>query len=179
MESIHKGPRVASTRKKPRAQASWLMGLVAVGVLLTACRGEHSVEKAVPVPGKAGSIHVRVTGLRSSGGRVLVSLFDSAEGFPNAVEKAFRYARVDPEEGECAVVLENVPRGNYAVAVLHDENGNDRMDTGRWGLPAEGYGVSLNPQPRMGPPRYEDARFSLDSDLVELEIEMRYMTAGR
>ena len=179
MESIHKGPRVASTSKEPQRQASWLMGLVAAGVLLTACRGEHSVEKAVPVPGEAGRIHVQVTGLRSREGRVLVSLFDSSEGFPNAVEKAFRYAKVDAEEGGCAVVLEDVPQGEYAVAVLHDENGNDRMDTGRWGLPAEGYGVSLNPPPRMGPPSYEDARFPLDSDLVELEIQMRYMAMGQ
>ena len=53
-----------------------------------------------------------------------------------------------------------LPRGDYALAVIHDENGNARLDTIA-GIPREGFGFSRNPPIRFGPPRFAAARFDL------------------
>ena len=40
----------------------------------------------------------------------------------------------------------NLPAGNYAVQVMHDENENNKLDTNFMGMPIEGYGFSNNPR---------------------------------
>ena len=51
------------------------------------------------------------------------------------------------------MVLEftDVPPGTYAIALLHDENGNGRADRVLM-VPREGFGFSRNAPVRMGPP---------------------------
>ncbi|MBC7919789.1 MAG: DUF2141 domain-containing protein, partial [Ferruginibacter sp.] len=62
-----------------------------------------------------------------------------------------------------------------AVALMHDENDNHRLDT-RWtGIPKEGYGVSNNVQATLRPPRYADAKFRLGKPGVQLEIKVKYL----
>ena len=54
-----------------------------------------------------------------------------------------------------------MPPGTYAVGVLHDENRNGRIDTGLFGIPTEGYGVSNNPRPRRRAARFGEATFTV------------------
>jgi uncharacterized protein (DUF2141 family) len=44
-------------------------------------------------------------------------------------------------------VFDGLVPGQYGIALLHDENKNDKMDSNRFGFPREGYGVSNNPRP--------------------------------
>lgn len=65
-----------------------------------------------------------------------------------------------------------LPSGTYAVAVVHDVNGNGRMDT-RMRFPREPYGFSNGVVPRFGPPKFEDARFNMGEDDLNIAIELR------
>ncbi len=42
--------------------------------------------------------------------------------------------------------FEDISPGTYALAVIHDENGNGKLDTNWVGIPTEGYGFSGLPQ---------------------------------
>ncbi len=74
------------------------------------------------------------------------------------------------------IIFDSLPfDSNYAVAVVHDRNGNDRLDM-RWfpfPKPKEGAGVSGN-HTRMGKPRYEPARFAVTLPMERQRIELRY-----
>jgi uncharacterized protein (DUF2141 family) len=48
------------------------------------------------------------------------------------------------------------------------------MDTNWLGIPKEGGGASNNPKARMGPPRFEDAKFVLRAPLLKMTIQIRY-----
>lgn len=76
--------------------------------------------------------------------------------------------------GTHALRLDGLPRGGYAIAVIHDENGNGKLDTFA-GIPREGFGFSRNPPVRFGPPRFAAARFTIDHDGVKQEIRMKYL----
>ena len=53
----------------------------------------------------------------------------------------------------------------YAISVLHDLNGNQRMDYELNGMPKEPYGMSGNDM-SMGPPVFDSVKFEVgDSDL--------------
>ena len=67
-----------------------------------------------------------------------------------------------------------LPVGSYAIAVIHDENDNARLDT-VLGIPREGFGFSRNPAIGFGPPRFTAARFAIDDGHNEQDVRMRYL----
>lgn len=64
--------------------------------------------------------------------------------------------------------------GTWAIAIVHDENRNGRIDT-MMGIPREGFGASRNPAIRMGPPRFTDAAFAVGTAPVSQSVRMRYI----
>ena len=72
------------------------------------------------------------------------------------------YSKVGEIKANIAkVVFENIPDGEFAISLYHDENNNGKLDTGWFGIPKEGYGCSNDAKGNMGPPKYEDAKFQL------------------
>ena len=83
--------------------------------------------------------------------------------------------RVAPAGGAAMCVFENVLPGVYAMAVVHDSNGNGRADTNFLGMPTEGVGVSNNVMPRMSSPTFDANKFSVAAGQVtRLAISLRY-----
>lgn len=126
-------------------------------------------------------ITVTVTGLRGGDrGTVAASLYAGPEGFPDDAEKALAQKESPVADGRAVLTFEDVPApGAFAVVILHDENGNGKMDTA-FGLPSEGYGASNNPKARFGPPRYNDARFTIRGRgaVHAVAVKALYLTGG-
>jgi uncharacterized protein (DUF2141 family) len=123
---------------------------------------------------ETGTINISVGNLRSTDGMVGIALFRSEEGFPGKPERALKGKSV-PAAEHCVMKFENMPYGTYAVSVLHDENGNGKMDKTFIGIPREGFGTSNNPKLRMGPPLFSESCFELSNKEVTLSINMNYL----
>ena len=122
------------------------------------------------------TLTVRVTGARNAKGKIGVTLFQDAQGFPDDASKAIRQqtAEIDPKTMSAQVTFQDVRQGTFAVAVLHDENGNGRMDKNFVGIPKEGYGASNNPKKKRRAPTFDEAKFSLNSAEQSIEITLIY-----
>jgi len=120
----------------------------------------------------SGSVRVRVENVRNHRGVLRCALFDTEKAFPGDFKKAVAGITLPAAENTCEFA--NVAPGNYAVAVFHDENANGKFDLKFYGMPREGYGASNNPKPRVGPPRYADARFEHSSRTTQLQIVLYY-----
>lgn len=101
-------------------------------------------------------ISIQIKNIKSKKGNLIISLFDSQKGFPHRDELKKVYVKPSLDEAIC--VLKNIPEGVYAVAILHDENANGKMDIGMFG-PKERYGFSNNARGFMAPPSFEKASF--------------------
>lgn len=125
---------------------------------------------------ETGTLTVRVTGARNTNGKIWVNLFQDAQGFPVDPSKATqqRSVEVDPNTMSAQVTFKDLPRGSYAVSVLHDENGNGKMDKNFVGMPKEGYGASNNPSKKRRAPTFDEAKFSLNSSGQTIEIALIY-----
>lgn len=121
-----------------------------------------------------GRINVEVTGLRSNSGEVRVHLYNSKEGFPSKPQKAMATLVSITGNSEAGVLFRDIPYGDYAISVLHDENGNKKMDMNWLMMPKEGIGASNNPRFTLGPPSFNDARFRLDSEELTIKIKVKY-----
>jgi uncharacterized protein (DUF2141 family) len=119
------------------------------------------------------TLWIEVEGLRNERGVVQLALFRTAEGYPQRVERAARTRTVSPADAR-RVSFDDLEPGVWALAVLHDENANGRLDTNLFGIPAEGIGASREATRRMGEPRFDDASFVLDDDDLTIDVTLRY-----
>ena len=74
------------------------------------------------------------------------------------------------ENGETTITFKEVAGGEYAIVCYHDKNSNDKMDFQPNGIPLEVYGASNNVM-NFGPPRFDDAKFTVVDKNVSLEIK--------
>lgn len=118
-------------------------------------------------------LDVAIDHLRSAKGLVRVCLTSDPANFPACIDDADAVTRSVPA-GTRAVRFEGLPPGPYALAVIHDENGNARLDTFA-GIPREGFGFSRNPPIGFGAPRFAAARFDLAGDPGMQQVRMRYI----
>ncbi len=110
----------------------------------------------------ADTLVLEIQGVRSTEGQLLVVVYRGPDGFPGKPDAAAHAARVVPAAPTTTVEIPNVAPGEYAVSVVHDENRNDALDVGRlFPIPTEPVGCSRDAKARMGPPRYEDAAFTV------------------
>ncbi|AUC14768.1 hypothetical protein BTO06_06245 [Tenacibaculum sp. SZ-18] len=87
------------------------------------------------------------------------------------VKKPLLVAESKIENGKCKIVFKNVPEGEYAITCFHDKNENGKMDFQPNGMPMEAYGASNNVM-NFGPPRYDDAKFTVSDKDVSLDIRL-------
>jgi uncharacterized protein (DUF2141 family) len=70
--------------------------------------------------------------------------------------------------------FEDIPPGTYALAVIHDENMNGKLDSNRLGMPTEGYGFSNDAKAFLRAPSFSAASFPYDGRSVNLTIGLNY-----
>ena len=124
-----------------------------------------------PCPG----IHVTILNIRNSIGTVACALFDSPEGFPTEfLLSATNVMVIKIRKSQARCDFEDIPPGKYAMAVIHDENMNGKLDANWLGIPTEGYGFSNNATGVLGPPAFSAASFRYDGQTVELTMSLKY-----
>ena len=130
---------------------------------------------SVQAQGPTATVEVVVGTARNTQGGIGCQLFASAEGFPKKTEKALQTVMSPVGGGTARCRFSQLPAGTYAVAVVHDENGNQKLDSNFLGVPTEGYGVSNNKTYAMSEPRWDESRFELAAgETRQLSISLRY-----
>jgi uncharacterized protein (DUF2141 family) len=120
-------------------------------------------------------IHVKVLNIKNSAGTVACALFDSADGFPaEYLRKASHVMVIKIRKSQARCTFEEIPRGRYAIAAIHDENMNGLLDTNMVGVPKEGYGFSNDARGSVGPPPFNAASFAYNGRNLEMTIKLNY-----
>jgi uncharacterized protein (DUF2141 family) len=118
---------------------------------------------------KTGKITVKITGIRNADGNLRIALRRDEATIVDS-----KIVDVDAKTLTAEAVFDNVAEGNYGVAVIHDENKNEKLDFNDMGIPIEGYGHSNNPAKRPGPPNFDETKFALTSSGATVEIKLIY-----
>jgi len=104
-------------------------------------------------------LNVQVHGGNEHVGQVIVSLFSSAENFLN--DPFIQQRRPIENAGSATILFEGLAEGEYAVAVIYDEDGDGELNTGLFGIPSEKVGFSNDAKGLFGPPSFTKAAFNL------------------
>jgi len=137
-------------------------------LLLTAAAPPASGNRA-----GTASLEIDVTALRSQKGVIQLCLTRDSAAFPDCSKDASAIRRTLPASNP-RIRFTGLAPGIYAIAVIHDANGNAKLDT-MMGIPREGFGFSRNPAIRFGPPSFAAAGFALGTDAETQQVRMRYL----
>lgn len=116
---------------------------------------------------------VHVDGFRNQKGNAGITVFSSADGWPENNDKAFMHTG-HPFTGDKVTLEVELPPGRYAIAVLHDENSNHKLDRNMIGWPKEGFGFSNNPKVNLSAPSFETAAMQVTCPVTETIIHLIY-----
>jgi uncharacterized protein (DUF2141 family) len=120
-------------------------------------------------------IHVKILDIRNSAGTIGCALFESPAGFPiEFLRHATNIILIKILDTQASCDFVNIPSGTYALAVIHDENMDGKLDTKWLGIPTEGYGFSNNAKATFGPPSFSAARFHYDGENLDMTITLHY-----
>ncbi|MCS4236881.1 DUF2141 domain-containing protein [Stenotrophomonas sp. BIGb0135] len=119
----------------------------------------------------AGDLQVDLHGIRVHTGTVRLAVVDGTAGWDGKAAPV-QAQRLAPSTDDAHVVFKNLPAGDYAVLVTHDENDNGTLDTNIVGIPVEGYGFSNNPQVQRKP-TFDEARVHVPADGAAISIALR------
>ncbi|WP_240330836.1 DUF2141 domain-containing protein [Sphingorhabdus sp. Alg239-R122] len=137
-----------------------------------ACGAAIAIMALLPAATPTGELTVSVEQLRSVKGMVRLCLTTQKEYFPDCdKDPNARFTSVKASTAK--VTFKGLPKGSYALAVFHDENANEKLDTFA-GIPKEGIGFSRNPKFTFGPPKFAKALFSAEAGETKLNVRMKY-----
>ena len=137
--------------------------------------GQVAADETKPVKpeAKLGTLVIEFDGLANDKGEVLAGLYNEAKKFPKE-NQALRNLKAKPANKKCIIKTDKLPFGDYALAVMHDENKSGNMDYNVIGLPKEKYGFSNNKRPGLfGPPNFKACRFVIDKPMVKIKITIK------
>lgn len=119
-----------------------------------------------------GQLSVTVPNINKIEGKIQVSLYNSKDKF---IKKGQEYKSQIRKVGSNSetFIFKNLPVGDYAVALYHDENSDEKCNTNLIGIPKEGYGFSKNFKPSLSAPKFDDTKFKLDGPM-EIYVKLIY-----
>lgn len=130
------------------------------------------------VPATAGDVIITITDMRSTKGVVRACMTTKESIFPKCRKDPAAHRTVvqasGAANGKVTIRFTNVEPGDYAIAVLHDENNDGKANRALGMMPKEGYGFSRDAPVRMAPPKFGDAVFEYRGTDQSLTIRMRY-----
>jgi uncharacterized protein (DUF2141 family) len=147
-----------------------LLKSIFILVVLSSC-----ISVKAQAQSKRGNLRVVVNNYRNKSGQIGFYLFNSGDQFPGHTGKAILSSYVKISGITTEYTFTNVPVGTYAVYVFHDEDSNKELNTNFIGMPKEGVGVSNNAKGHFGPPKYDDAKFTLIKPEQLISISLTYL----
>lgn len=123
----------------------------------------------------AQTLTIHVANIRSSAGSLKIQFFTSAQSFDNEKPAFSRIvSKKDMFQGHLVLSLTDIKPGLYGVALLDDENNNQKMDYGLV-LPKEGFGFSDYYHTGMSRPVFDKFDFIFGNGPKSVTIKIRYV----
>ncbi len=117
---------------------------------------------------------VHVTGFRNQKGDAGGTIFNSPDGWPEDSAKAFEHGPFPIEGDHATLTFQHLPEGRYALAVIHDENMNHKLDRNFIGIPKEGLGFGNNPHFTLSAPSWNTSAIKVTCPTTTTDVALVY-----
>ncbi|HKK76998.1 MAG TPA: DUF2141 domain-containing protein [Saprospiraceae bacterium] len=125
-------------------------------------------------PGPLGNIELRLKNIEKEKGSIRLAVYDNRADFEAQGQAIYGKVITDFSGKETSIQLPELSFGQYAIAVYHDLNNNNKLDKTLVGIPKEPYAFSNNPKVKWNPPTFEESKFQLREGELKMEIQLQF-----
>ena len=115
---------------------------------------------------KTHKLSIHISGISKIKGSLFIAIFRPTDDFP-VFGKQFKGIVKEVEGKSQNYNFDDLPEGEYALAIYQDENRNKILDKNLLGIPTEIYGFSNNARRTFSAPSFQEAKFKLNKDLQQ------------
>ncbi|MDY7394579.1 DUF2141 domain-containing protein [Aureibaculum sp. 2210JD6-5] len=108
---------------------------------------------------------IKIDNIKLLEGKIRIGVFNKSKNFLKR-EAAIKHYYITVNNTTETIEINDLPKGDYAFSMFHDENSDDEFNLNFLGIPKEPYGFSNNVKPKFSAPSYKDCLFSLEEDFV-------------
>lgn len=124
---------------------------------------------------KAQHIQMTVKELRSAKGQIVLNIYKDESGYEK--EQAFKTLKFEKKNvvnGSMTIHL-TLESGEYAIALIDDENKNSELDKNFIRIPKEGFGFSDFFMEKLKKPSFQDFKKQIKSGDNTISIRVKYL----
>jgi uncharacterized protein (DUF2141 family) len=114
---------------------------------------------------KDNAMEIHINNLTNNSGKVRLGIYNRGEDFPQE-RNQFKGLILEIKDKKAKIIVPDLEKGKYAIAVYHDINDNGKLDKNMFGMPTEPYGFSNNVRGVFSAPNYSDASFKVEGKTV-------------
>jgi len=114
---------------------------------------------------------VEITNIKEIKGRIEFGLYDNPDVFLSDTEQ-YKLVFIPVDSIMAIITIDSLPKGTYAISLMHDLNSDGEMESNFFHIPQEPYGFSNNYHPRFSKPDFENCQFYYNGESLELTIEL-------
>ena len=124
------------------------------------------------IPIENPQLTINIENIEVVDGYIRIGVFNESDKF---LKKGFTFKnyKIAVENSTVTIIIDDLPKGEYAFILYHDKNNDGKMNRKFIGIPKEPYGFSNNVRPKLSKPTFEECKFLLEDNLV-MQITLGY-----
>lgn len=123
------------------------------------------------VESHAQAFNLKISNVKSTG-IIRIAFYRRENKFADEKNFAFTKEVKPPKTGEATLSFNDIPAGEYGLALYQDSNGNKKLDTNLVGYPKEPFAFSQNIKPKFSAPTYEECKITFNANNTTFSIKL-------
>ena len=111
------------------------------------------------IPSNNPQLIIKISNIDKIKGEIKVGVFDNDTHFLKEGHAIKNYS-IKVENNTAILTIKDLPKGEYAISMYHDQNSDNECNRNFIGIPKEPYAFSNNIKPKMSAPKYKDCKFT-------------------
>ena len=121
---------------------------------------------------QSSELIVQVENIEVLKGKIFIAVFNNETNFKTKENPSFSDS-LNVSNLSMKSTFKSIPQGIYAIAIYHDENSDNKLNTAKLGIPTEGVGFSGQSTTLYKKPKFNDCAFIIKGDTT-ISIKMIY-----
>ena len=106
------------------------------------------------------SINLKISNIKNSKAKIRIAFYNSEDTFLNEKQIFIGKEVIPTNKEDILIKFDDIPYGEYGIAIFQDKNGNKKLDTNFVGYPSEPFAFSNNFRPKFSAPKFKDCKIS-------------------
>jgi uncharacterized protein (DUF2141 family) len=115
---------------------------------------------------------IKITNVKNPSATIHIGFYKKGNNFPTQQQHAFAKEFIPGKTGEASITWDDVPEGEYSLAIYQDLDNSGRMKANMFGYPKEPFAFSNNFKPKMSKPKFDQCKIIFNSSNNTFEVKL-------